>query len=259
MKSKQLGAILGGAASIAAVIGVVIAAWPYIFPSKVPLQAQILGPSESTTEQNNDFSASASGGVPPYSYKWHFYNGQSGEGQNVTRRFVSAQTYTTSLTVTDNVGNSVSTAISTVVRSLSPTLTIQGFSALQGINPFGIPRFFNDHHPPCGGATQPACDYGQITGSVLNTGPGQATSCHLQIHQTVHIDDSVLLPNNAPRNQSSDIKQEFTPSTIAVGETRNFAVNLDFQNPGDYKFTGQIFCTNGLSQTDEKSLHVRLE
>ncbi len=72
------------------------------------------------------FTATATGGVPPYSYSWNFGDGTTGLGNPVTHTFntASSPSYTVTCTVKDSIGNTASgtdtvTAEAVVSTSLS--------------------------------------------------------------------------------------------------------------------------------------------
>jgi PKD repeat protein len=58
-------------------------------------------PSNPQPNQTITFTASVSGGAPPYSYTWNFGDGSNGTGQMVSHSYLKAGTFTASLTVTD--------------------------------------------------------------------------------------------------------------------------------------------------------------
>jgi chitodextrinase len=62
------------------------------------------------------FSASVSGGTPPYSYSWDFGDGVTARQPDPTHTYLHAGTYKVSLSVTDKDGNS---------RTATSTLTVQ--------------------------------------------------------------------------------------------------------------------------------------
>jgi len=51
-----------------------------------------------------EFTASASGGISPYSFYWNFGDGASSTAQNPSHTYSQAGTFTAALTVTDNLG-----------------------------------------------------------------------------------------------------------------------------------------------------------
>jgi PKD repeat protein len=59
-------------------------------------------PSSPETGQQVTFTATASGGTPPYSYTWDFGDGSTGTGSTATHTYGSSGTLTVTLTVTDN-------------------------------------------------------------------------------------------------------------------------------------------------------------
>ena len=65
-------------------------------------------PSVPVTNNVVTFSASATGGVQPYSYSWSFGDGLTGTGQSITHTYGSAGTYTVTLTVTDSASGQTS-------------------------------------------------------------------------------------------------------------------------------------------------------
>ena len=57
--------------------------------------------STTPVEQNVEFFANASGGVPPYSYSWNFGDGQTGFGVPADHSYVAYGSYWAQVTVTD--------------------------------------------------------------------------------------------------------------------------------------------------------------
>lgn len=57
------------------------------------------------------FSASASGGVPPYTFAWAFGDGATGAGAAVDHAYARAENFTANVTVRDAAGDSTSTSV----------------------------------------------------------------------------------------------------------------------------------------------------
>jgi len=67
--------------------------------------------------ENINFTASARGGAPPYSYSWDFGNGASATGASATYSYATAGPYTVTLTVTDSTDHSNSTSQNLTIYS----------------------------------------------------------------------------------------------------------------------------------------------
>ncbi len=63
--------------------------------------------SRRTVEEGEkvEFQADVDGGKPPYSYQWEFGDGETGSGVSPTHAYKNAGSYTVSLKVTDDEGN----------------------------------------------------------------------------------------------------------------------------------------------------------
>lgn len=86
------------------------------------------GSSDSTTGMegfwNFGFFGNASGGVPPYAWSWDFGDGATANMQNAGRIYTVAGTYTPTLTVTDDVGQTCAWTAPTVTVSHRGPLTV---------------------------------------------------------------------------------------------------------------------------------------
>ncbi len=67
-----------------------------------PLIADAHGPYEAEVGEDIQFTGSAEGGVPPYTYEWDFGNGDTSDEQNPTYSYDAAGEYDVVLTVTDS-------------------------------------------------------------------------------------------------------------------------------------------------------------
>lgn len=73
-------------------------------------------PTNPAVGQSISFSATASGGIPPYTFGWDFGDGTTGTGATVTHSYNTPDSFIVTLTVTDSVGH-VGKVSKTVVLS----------------------------------------------------------------------------------------------------------------------------------------------
>ncbi len=89
-----------------------------ITASMQPLSATVqANPTTGNTPLDVSFSASASGGLAPYSYAWTFGDGSSGASQSISHTYTAAGTYVAQVIARDSLGNAVSQSIDIVVRA----------------------------------------------------------------------------------------------------------------------------------------------
>src|SRR5256886_6050548 len=87
-----------------------------------PISASFtLSPSSPSGGQSVSFTASASGGTPPYSYSWSYGDGSTGTGLQSTHIYSVDGTYQVTLTVEDSQGNT-GTGVEPAVVGTSPLL-----------------------------------------------------------------------------------------------------------------------------------------
>lgn len=73
---------------------------------------------------DKDFSGSATGGTPPYSYSWDFGDSTSGTGPTPTHAYADNGSYKVKLLVTDSGGQSRTASITATVTNTPPTASI---------------------------------------------------------------------------------------------------------------------------------------
>ncbi|MDH7513965.1 MAG: PKD domain-containing protein [Clostridiales bacterium] len=99
-----------------------IGAYEYVFASNPLVINASASPTQGNTPLTVNFTGSASGGSPPYSYNWSFGDGQSSSSQNPSHTYSSASNYTATLTVTDSKGTNANNSVSITVTSPPPQL-----------------------------------------------------------------------------------------------------------------------------------------
>jgi len=119
-----------------------------------PLEADAGGPYDGNVGEDIQFTGSATGGTPPYSWYWDFGDGNTSDEQNPVHNYSAEGVYTVNLTVTDDVQD---------IAYDETTATISD----------------------SGG--DPALEIGSITGgigfkiTVKNTGDAEATDCTVDV------------------------------------------------------------------------------
>jgi large repetitive protein len=88
------------------------------------LLVDALGPYNGYYASPINFSGSAYGGMPPYSYHWDFGDDNSSTLQNPSHTYATAGDYIATFTVTDNEGNTSSDTAAVTIRYPLPTVVI---------------------------------------------------------------------------------------------------------------------------------------
>ncbi len=144
-----------------------------------PVADGTVSPAIAVQSLNASFTATVSGGAPPYSYLWHFGDGASSHDQNPVHQY-SLGNYTATVVVTDDAGMTASWSTSVSVRLpmiVGADYTPSGYAAYphqvsfscdasQGIPPYVYHWQFGD------GSTSilraPMHDYGVPGSTVAN-------------------------------------------------------------------------------------------
>jgi phosphatidylinositol-3-phosphatase len=87
-------------------------------PTPGPLVIAPLLPIAAVVGSTVTFGATASGGVPPYTYNWSFGDGLTGTGNSIPHTYTSTGVFTVSLTVTDST---LKTATATEIATITTT------------------------------------------------------------------------------------------------------------------------------------------
>jgi len=260
-KNKKLLTIVGAITFIAAIVPI-YSVWKEIQedinPPPPPLSLTLTELPDLMVDEQGTFSATASGGTSPYVYTWNFGDGETANGQDVKHVYSDSKTYTVTLTVTDKNGQSATSGLSTIVTEGTPDLKIIAFNFLPGNNAFGFDSPIGADPTRCGGFQQPDCNYGFISGTVVNVGNGKANDCQLLVRQSLHITAGPIL-EGIPQDQEDDLTGGLPSPSIDGGGSQEFSLRVDLLYTGDYKFTGQVVCSNGISDKAETQHQVDLE
>lgn len=83
------------------------------------------GPYNGIVDEPVHFKGTASGGYPPYDWRWDFGDGNTSNEQNPVHVFTNHNVYKVELIVTDSKGNTSSnTTTATIVENTPPTIDI---------------------------------------------------------------------------------------------------------------------------------------
>jgi PKD repeat protein len=161
------------------------------------------------SETRFEFSATASGGTPPYTFNWNFGNGQTGSGQNAMTAYAQPGDYTVALTITDAAGDTF-----TVEKLLTAAAPPQSLSADFVVNEAAPLQFDFDANASGGsGSYTFAWDFGDGT-----TGTGEATA-HTYAADGAY---TVTLTVTDSAGASISVAQDITASPAPVPLTADF-------------------------------------
>src|SRR3989449_1214367 len=192
-------------------------------PARAPLSVSMsASPASPSVGQQVTFTASVSGGLPPYSYAWKFGDGATGTGNPATHIYTAQGSYPLVLNVTDSANKFVvasqtvsvaavlsadftTSASPTAGRPASFTATVSG-----GTTPYSYNWNFGDG--TAAGTSNPALHTYSIPGNytvvltVKDANVKTATASHIV--------------NIRPASLAVDFT--FTPASPSVGQSVNF-------------------------------------
>ncbi len=103
----------------------------------LPSVNAMASPSSGNVPLAVTFSASASGGISPYTYSWTFGDGASGSGATVTHTYTSPNAYTAQVTAADS-GSMIATATLTVTVTAPPLQLSISANPTSGVAPLDV-------------------------------------------------------------------------------------------------------------------------
>ncbi len=186
------------------------------------------------------FTATTSGGTPPYSITWNFGDGTSGTGTSVTHTFTSAQSFTVKETVTDSstpTQTATSSQSVTVVTTppLSTTLQVSSSSpqvgqtvtftasATGGTSPYTYTITFGDGATGIGSTTTHAYSIaGSYTAKVTVTdsaSPKASISASKIVNVQALIPPTLTVPGNQTIIAGTWINFTTTAASMNIGGT----------------------------------------
>jgi len=108
----------------------IVAVSKFITVSGVVAAGFTFSPPSPVISQSVSFSATATGGTPPYTFNWAFGDGATGSGQSVSHTYLSAADFTVTLTVSDTASH-----VTTVTKVVSVTAALTADFTFAPTNP----------------------------------------------------------------------------------------------------------------------------
>jgi PKD repeat protein len=97
-----------------------------VAPPVPPLACDAGGPYSGETGTAIQFSGSATGGAPPYTWAWNFGDGANSTAQNPTHIYTTAGLYTVTLSVTDSASATADdTTTANITQAKEPNIVIE--------------------------------------------------------------------------------------------------------------------------------------
>ncbi len=131
-------------------------------------------PSSPLTNQAVTFTATASGGAPPYSFSWDLGDGGSATGSSVTHMYLATGSYNVTLTAHDSVGHTVTVSKTVTIGPRATSTNISCPASANLADPAICTASVQD--TSLGTAATPT---GTVTWTHSDTGSFNATTCSL--------------------------------------------------------------------------------
>jgi len=97
-----------------------------------PLSCDALGPYEGIIDEDIEFDATVTGGLPPYQYLWDFGDGETSDDMNPTHNYPNPGNYDVTLTVTDFIQDTAFDDTTATIIGI-PEITIGAIKGGKGI------------------------------------------------------------------------------------------------------------------------------
>jgi len=105
-----------------------------VMPPVPPLTCDAGGPYTGETSTPVQFTGTADGGTPPYTWAWDFGDGGTSTQQNPTHSYTTAGLYTVHLTVTDSATiTATDDATANITQKKEPNIVIKSITGKKGV------------------------------------------------------------------------------------------------------------------------------
>jgi PKD repeat protein len=105
-----------------------------VAPPVPPLSCDVGGPYSGETGSPVQFTGSATGGTPPYTWAWQFGDGATSTSQNPTHTYTAPGVYPVKLTVTDSTqATAEDETTATIVQAPEPNIVIESIAGGKAI------------------------------------------------------------------------------------------------------------------------------